>query len=116
MDDLDGEIHRLVDAQERHIDDDCTNLYAGTNAPSPRLARLLGSSIGSRPNLGAPGDTYNRGMDDGSRLSVLCDALVGSLFAQVLRGDVESETLRAAVGEFRRSFTGVHFVSPDRTS
>jgi glycine hydroxymethyltransferase len=80
MDDLDADIHRLVDAQERHIDDDCINLYAGTNAPNPRIARLLGSSIGSRPNLGAPGDTYNRGMDDGSRLSILCDALVGSLF------------------------------------
>ena len=80
MDALDDELHRLVAAQEQHVDRDCITLYAGTNVPNPRMARLLGSSIGSRPNLGAPGDTYNRGMDDGSRISVLCDSLIGALF------------------------------------
>jgi glycine hydroxymethyltransferase len=79
LDLLDSELHRLVDAQERHLDD-CLVLYAGTNEPNPRLARLLGSPLGSRPNLGPPGDTYNRGMDDASRLSVLVDALLCRLF------------------------------------
>ena len=79
-DELDDELHRLVDAQERLVDRECITLYAGTNVPNPRAARLLGSSIGSRPNLGPPGDTYNRGMDDASRIEVLCDELIGSLF------------------------------------
>lgn len=77
---LDREIFRLVGAQERHVDENCINLYAGTNMPNPRAARLLGSTIGSRPNLGPPGDTYNRGMVNASALEVLCDGLLGSLF------------------------------------
>jgi glycine hydroxymethyltransferase len=79
LDLLDAELHRLVETQERHLDD-CLVLYAGTNEPNPRLSRLLGSPIGSRPNLGPPGDTYNRGMDDAARLSVLVDALLCRLF------------------------------------
>ncbi len=77
---LDARLFALVEEQERHINERCINLYAGTNVPNPRAARLLGSSIGSRPNLGAPGDTYNRGMDAGSEISLLTDALVASLF------------------------------------
>ena len=73
-------IHRLVERQERHLED-CLVLYAGTNEPNPGLARLLGSPIGSRPNLGPPGDTYNRGMDDAAELSVL----VATLLARLLR-------------------------------
>jgi glycine hydroxymethyltransferase len=77
---LDAHVHHLVEAQERHVDRECLNLYAGTNVPNPRAARLLGSSIGSRPNLGSPGDTYNRGMDAGSEISLVVDQLIGSLF------------------------------------
>ena len=77
---LDDRLLGLVEQQERHTNDRCLNLYAGTNVPNPRAARLLGSSIGSRPNLGSPGDTYNRGMDAGSEISLLVDSLIGSLF------------------------------------
>jgi glycine hydroxymethyltransferase len=77
---LDAEIHGLVRSQERRSDDESLNLYAGTNAMNPRVATLLASTIGSRPNLGSPGDTYNPGMDDGSRLSVLADLVIGRLF------------------------------------
>jgi glycine hydroxymethyltransferase len=80
LDELDNELFRLVAAQEQSVDEECITLYAGTNAPNPRAARLLGSTIGSRPNLGAPGDTYNRGMDNASRIEILCDELIGSLF------------------------------------
>ncbi len=79
VDALDDELHRLVLAQEHHLDD-CIVLYAGTNEPNPRIARLLGSAIGSRPNLGPPGDTWNRGMVDGARMSVLADELLARLF------------------------------------
>jgi glycine hydroxymethyltransferase len=76
---LDAELHHLVHAQERHLDD-CLVLYAGTNEPNPRLTRLIGSPLGSRPNLGPPGDTWNRGMAQASRLSVLADEVLGRLF------------------------------------
>ncbi len=77
---LDDRLHALVESQERLVNERCLNLYAGTNVPNPRAARLLGSSIGSRPNLGSPGDTYNRGMNAGSEISLVTGALVGSLF------------------------------------
>jgi glycine hydroxymethyltransferase len=76
---LDAELHHLVEQQERHVDDSCITLYAGTNVPNPRMARLLGSNIGSRPNLGHPGDTYNRGMDATARLSALVDTTLSRL-------------------------------------
>jgi glycine hydroxymethyltransferase len=77
---LDTELHALVAEQERHANADCITLYAGTNVPNPRSARLLGSSIGSRPNLGHPGDTYNRGMDAMARISTLVDTSLARLF------------------------------------
>ena len=77
---IDAHLHALVDSQQRHVNDRCLNLYAGTNIANPRMASLLGSSIGGRPNLGSPGDTYNRGMDAGSEISLLTAALIGSLF------------------------------------
>ncbi|MEZ5257915.1 MAG: hypothetical protein R2705_13765 [Ilumatobacteraceae bacterium] len=60
-------------------------LYTGTNTPNPRVSALLASPIGSRPNLGAPGDTYNRGMEDGARLSVLASDLVARAYAAAAR-------------------------------
>lgn len=91
---LDAELHTLVAAQENFVDRECVTLYAGTNIPNPRAARLLGSNIGSRPNLGPPGDTYNRGMDSASRIEVLCDELLGSLFgAQFVETRVGSGSL-----------------------
>ena len=78
--DLGGHLFALVEEQERHINERCLNLYAGTNIANPRASSLLGSSIGGRPNLGSPGDTYNRGMDVGSEISLLTDGLIGSLF------------------------------------
>lgn len=77
---IDAHLLALVESQERHVNQQCLNLYAGTNIANPRMASLLGSSIGGRPNLGSPGDTYNRGMDAGSEISLLTDALIGSLF------------------------------------
>ena len=60
-------------------------LYAGTNAPNPRLAELAGSSIGSRPNLGHPGDKYNRGMVAAEQLELLAQEAICRLFALPLR-------------------------------
>ena len=77
---LDDELHTRVEAQEQVMRESIV-LYAGTNTPNPRLARLLGSPVGSRPHLGPPGDSYNRGMDDGSRIGVLTAMLMSRLLA-----------------------------------
>ncbi len=79
-DQLDAELHRLVADQARHADDDCLVLYAGTNAPNPRLAALAGSTIGNRPNLGHPGAKHNRGMDAGSQVELLAQEAICRLF------------------------------------
>ena len=59
---LDAELHQHISQHEQLVDHDCINLYAGTNMLNPRAAKLLASSIGSRPSLGYPGDKYNKGM------------------------------------------------------
>jgi glycine hydroxymethyltransferase len=79
-DGLDEAIHRLVAEQARHADEDCLVLYAGTNAVNPRVTALLASTIGGRPSLGPPGDSYNRGMDAGSELQLVAQEAVQRLF------------------------------------
>jgi glycine hydroxymethyltransferase len=80
LDALDAELHRLVTAHERLVDHDCINLYAGTNIPNPKGSALLGSSIGSRPNLGHPGAKYNKGMAHAEQLEVMLSLLLKRLF------------------------------------
>jgi glycine hydroxymethyltransferase len=79
-DQLDIELHRLVRDQARHTDDECLVLYAGTNAPNPRLAGVASSTVGSRPNLGHPGAKHNRGMDAGSQLELLAQEAICRLY------------------------------------
>jgi glycine hydroxymethyltransferase len=79
-DELDTELHRLVAQQARHADEECLVLYAGTNAPNPRLAALAGSTIGNRPNLGHPGAKHNRGMVAGEQLELLAQEAMCRLF------------------------------------
>ncbi|MBI2256401.1 MAG: aminotransferase class I/II-fold pyridoxal phosphate-dependent enzyme [Proteobacteria bacterium] len=77
---LDGELDRLVTDHERLVDCDCINLYAGTNIPNPRATALLGSTLGSRPNLGAPGAKYNKGMVHAEQLEIMLSMLLKKLF------------------------------------
>lgn len=80
LDELDRELHLLVAAQERQVDRESINLYAGTNIPNPRAGALLASSIGSRPNLGHPGAKYNKGMQHAEQLEVMLSMLLRRLF------------------------------------
>jgi glycine hydroxymethyltransferase len=80
IDGLDLALHAAVAAQEAHLDRECINLYAGTNAPNPRVSRLLSSTIGSRPNLGYPGDKYNTGMHHADEVEVLLAHALRRLF------------------------------------
>jgi glycine hydroxymethyltransferase len=79
-DQLDTELHRLVRDQARHTDEECLVLYAGTNAPNPRLAGLASSTVGTRPNLGHPGAKHNRGMDAGSQVELLAQEAICRLY------------------------------------
>ena len=92
LDELDDELHRLVAEQERHVDEECVVLYAGTNALNPRVARLLASTISARPNLGHPGDKLNRGMAHAERLEVL---------ARSRRAPAPARAPRRAAGRLR---------------
>jgi glycine hydroxymethyltransferase len=80
LDTLDAELHRLVAVHEQSMDHESIVLYAGTNMSNPRARNLLASSLTSRPNLGHPGDTYNRGMDNASAIEVMCTELLKKLF------------------------------------
>jgi glycine hydroxymethyltransferase len=80
LDALDREVHRLIAAHEQLLDHECINLYAGTNIPNPRGSALLGSTIGSRPNLGHPGAKYNKGMAHAEQLEVMLSTLLKRLF------------------------------------
>ncbi len=77
---LDAEVHRLVAAHEQLVDHECVNLYAGTNVMNPRAAKLLASSIGSRPSLGHPGDKYNKGMVYAEQIELITAQLFRQLF------------------------------------
>lgn len=83
LDALDREVRDQLTDHEHLVDDDCVNLYAGTNAINPRAGKLLASTIGSRPSLGHPGDKYNKGMAHADRI----EAIAMLLLRRVLRAD-----------------------------
>src|ERR1700745_3670664 len=60
---IEAQLMRLVAQHERHMDDDCIGLNAGTNVMNPRAAALLSRSLGNRPSLGYPGEKYEMGME-----------------------------------------------------
>jgi glycine hydroxymethyltransferase len=80
LDALDAELHRLVSAHEQSMDHESIVLYAGTNMSNPRARSFMASSLTNRPNLGHPGDKYNRGMDHASAIEVMCTELLKKLF------------------------------------
>ena len=62
------------------MDRECVVLYAGTNILNPRAAALLASTLSSRPNLGYPGDKYNKGMQHAEQLEIVLGMLLKRLF------------------------------------
>lgn len=65
---------------ERFMDYECINLYAGTNMMNPRAARLLASSVGSRPSLGYPGDKYETGLGYAEQIEIMASEVLKRLF------------------------------------
>ena len=50
-------------AHARRLDDDCLQLYAGTNVPSPLVAGLHEAALASQPSMGYPGAKYQAGLE-----------------------------------------------------
>jgi len=47
----------------RRIDEDCLQLYAGTNVASPLIAALHEAALAAQPSMGYPGDKYQAGLE-----------------------------------------------------
>jgi glycine hydroxymethyltransferase len=77
---IEAQLMRLVAQHERHMDDDCIGLNAGTNVMNPRAAALLARSLGNRPSLGYPGEKYEMGMEYAEQIEIVAEALVRRLF------------------------------------
>lgn len=65
---------------ERFMDHACISLYAGTNIMNPRAAKLLASSVGSRPSLGYPGDKYETGLGYAEQVEIMASELLRRIF------------------------------------
>jgi glycine hydroxymethyltransferase len=94
LDAVDVALHQLIANHEQFVDRECVNLYAGTNMPNPRVSAVQASSIGSRPNLGYPGDKYNKGMRHAEQIELMLTALLRKLFnAQFVEHRVASGSI-----------------------
>jgi glycine hydroxymethyltransferase len=59
-------LSRAIDAARAHarrLDEDCLQLYAGTNVPSPLVAALHEAALASQPSMGYPGAKYQAGLE-----------------------------------------------------
>lgn len=77
---LEKHVHNLLAQHNQYMDHECVSLYAGTNIMNPRAARMLGTSIGSRPSLGYPGDKYEMGMQYAEQLEIIAAELIKEVF------------------------------------
>lgn len=77
---LEQEVIGLLARHEQYMDRECLSLYAGTNVLNPRAARLLASSVGSRPSLGYPGAKYEMGMQHAEQIEIIAAELLKELF------------------------------------
>lgn len=71
--DADLERHRI------HHDLEAVNLNPAANLPGPRVSRLLGHTIGSRPSLGHPGAKYETGLEHADRVEATAIGLLRRL-------------------------------------
>src|SRR4051794_38476588 len=71
----------------RRLDEDCLQLYAGTNVPSPLVAALQDAALAAQPSMGYPGAKYQAGLEPLDIVEVAAATAVGRLmgaaFAEV---------------------------------
>ena len=66
--------------QRDFLERECISLYAGTNIMSPRVTRLLGSTLGSRAAEGHPGAKYQTGIHWAEEAEVIAAELIRRVF------------------------------------
>lgn len=76
-----GAVLDWIAQSERWVDDQCVNLYAGTNIQSPTVRAAMRTTLDSRPSLGDPGDKYETGLGWADRVELLANAAMRRLFA-----------------------------------
>ncbi|HEY6411171.1 MAG TPA: aminotransferase class I/II-fold pyridoxal phosphate-dependent enzyme, partial [Ktedonobacteraceae bacterium] len=74
------EVEKALAQHERFMDHECICLYAGTNIINPRAARLMSSSVGSRPSLGYPGDKYETGLAHAEQIEIMAVEILKRIF------------------------------------
>ena len=71
----------------RRLDEDCLQLYAGTNVPSPLVASLYEAALAAQPSMGYPGAKYQAGLEPIDVVEVTAAAAVSRVmrasFAEV---------------------------------
>jgi glycine hydroxymethyltransferase len=74
-------------AHARRLDEDCLQLYAGTNVPSPFVASLHEAALASQPSMGYPGAKYQAGLEPIDVVEVAAAnaiaRVMGAAFAEV---------------------------------
>ena len=57
-----AKVRDWIHESEVWVDQECLNLYAGTNRQSEAVRAALASTLNARPSLGDPGDKYETGL------------------------------------------------------
>jgi glycine hydroxymethyltransferase len=79
-DELDSQLHALIDQNRDIHERQCFNLNPATNVMNPKAEAVLASGLGSRPSLGYPGDKYETGLEAIETIEVLAAELAAELF------------------------------------
>jgi glycine hydroxymethyltransferase len=79
-DEVEQELHSLVEENRRIHEAGCVNLNPATNVMNPRAERVLASGLGSRPSLGYPGAKYEMGLEAIERIEVIAAELAAKVF------------------------------------
>jgi glycine hydroxymethyltransferase len=77
---LDGQLHALIEQNRDIHERACFNLNPATNVMNPKAEAVLASGLGSRPSLGYPGDKYETGLEAIETIEVLAAELAAELF------------------------------------
>jgi glycine hydroxymethyltransferase len=78
---------RAAHDHARRLEEDCLQLYAGTNVPSPLVSALHEAALMAQPSMGYPGAKYQAGLEPIDVVEVTAAAavarLMGAAFAEV---------------------------------
>jgi len=79
-DELDIDIHRLIERNREIHEVDCVNLNPATNVMNPKAEAALARGLGARPSLGYPGDKYETGLEAMERIEIIAAELAAEVF------------------------------------